>query len=200
MIEIWKDVVGYEGIYKVSNTGKIKSLNYNKTGKEKILATTINKHGYEDVTLYNKKLKKTIPYRVHRLVAIAFIENDDPINKTQVNHKDECKTNNNVNNLEWCTPKYNMDYGTRKERAMKSNEKSGYEKMQKTRKEKGIGRHKVICVTNGKIFDSVREAADYYNINESNITKCCKGKRPSCGKENGKKLEWKYLDNTEVND
>lgn len=108
MIEIWKDVVGYEGIYQVSNLGNVKSLiGYNGKkyiSREKLLSKTLSTAGYYKVELFNKKERKS--FRVHRLVAIAFIEN--PLNKEQVNHIDGNKLNNNVENLEWNTPKENV--------------------------------------------------------------------------------------------
>lgn len=115
MEEIWKDVKGYEGLYKVSNFGRVKSLKY---GRERILKT--GKGGYYlTVGLYFDNKLKTV--KVHRLVAMAFIENHD--NKPFVNHKDEDKYNNNVNNLEWVTHAENMNCGTAIERRSKSNSK-----------------------------------------------------------------------------
>ena len=112
MKEIWKDIKNYEGHYQVSNLSRVKSLNYNHTGKEKILKLNKDKDGYLQVTLCKNNIKKV--YKVHRLVAQAFIPN--PNNLPQINHKDENKTNNNVDNLEWCDRKYNQNYGTRTER------------------------------------------------------------------------------------
>ena len=92
----WKDIPGYEGLYQVSNLGEIKSLGNGKTRKEKILRLTKDKYGYLYITLSeNGKLKK---FKVHRLVAMAFIPN--PNNYTQINHKDENRSNNRVENLE----------------------------------------------------------------------------------------------------
>ena len=116
MEEVWKDVKGFEGLYKVSNKGNIKSLNYNKTKKEKKLCKVKYKSGYLYVNLWKQCKQKN--YAVHRLVAQAFIEN--PNNYHCVNHKDENKQNNVVSNLEWCTYKYNCNYGSRNSRAGKS--------------------------------------------------------------------------------
>ena len=116
MNEIWKDIDGYEGLYQVSNLGNVKSLNYRRTGKERILKPGNNGLGYLFVILCNNgKLKH---FKIHRLVAKAFLENPD--NKSDVNHKDEDKTNNNVDNLEWMTRLENNNYGTRNERSSKS--------------------------------------------------------------------------------
>ena len=105
---IWKDILGYEGLYKVSNTGKVYSVINNK-----VLTPNI-KHGYETVCLY--KENKPSYLLVHRLVAFAFIPNPDPIKYTIINHKDENGLNNNVENLEWCDYHYNNTYGTVLER------------------------------------------------------------------------------------
>ena len=110
--EYWKPVVGYEGLYMVSNWGRVKSI---KFGKERILKPVTNSSGYLLVGLYKNNIEKK--YSVHRLVAEAFIPN--PYNLPQVNHRDENKLNNNVDNLEWCTNEYNINYGTRTERYSK---------------------------------------------------------------------------------
>ena len=119
--EIWKDIQGYEGIYQVSSHGRVRSLdrivvrpngNGDYFAKGKIIYVVLTKHGYNEVHLH--KDNKTKIYKVHRLVAQAFIKN--PNNLPCVNHIDENKTNNNVNNLEWCTYKYNNNYGTKKNR------------------------------------------------------------------------------------
>lgn len=103
MQEEWRAVVGYEGRYEVSNTGKVKGLFYKKY---KILKANTDKDGYRNVFLYKNTKQKA--YKIHRLVAITFIKNTT--NKEQINHIDFNKSNNNVSNLEWCTPKENMKH------------------------------------------------------------------------------------------
>lgn len=119
MKEIWKDIQGYKGLYQVSNLGRIKSLNRvdgsNHRIYEKILKLKKRKN-YLGVDLHQNGELRT--YSVHRLVAQAFIPN--PENKPQVNHIDEDKENNQVDNLEWCTVLYNNTYGTRMERQILS--------------------------------------------------------------------------------
>ena len=115
--EIWKDVKDYEGYYQVSNLGRVKSLSRKKGSVDKgfyISKEIIRKQikdmaGYPRVELSKENNKKL--WAVHRLVAIAFIPN--PLNLPFVNHKDETRDNNNVNNLEWCTCEYNNNYGNR---------------------------------------------------------------------------------------
>ena len=126
--EIWKDVKGYEGLYQVSNMGRVKSLERTVTRKngrkqtirERILKPRTNQDGYLRVTLYNNgnKIKQ---FLVHRLVCEAFHEN--PENKPCVNHKDENKTNNIASNLEWCTASENSNHGTRTARSTKARSK-----------------------------------------------------------------------------
>lgn len=107
--EEWRDIVGYEGLYQVSNLGRIKSLGNDKTKKEKILKPQLYKNGYYRIWLYKNGNKKR--YLVHRLVALAFIPNSN--NLPCVNHKDEDKSNNSVENLEWCSVSYNINFGNR---------------------------------------------------------------------------------------
>lgn len=126
MIEEWRPIYGYEGLYEVSSYGRVRSLDryevnnlgYKRLLKGKILSPGIRKDGYFVVSLRNKM------FRVHRLVAQAFIPNPDEL--PQVNHKDEDKSNNNVDNLEWCDSKYNNNYGTARIRTKETLIKNGY--------------------------------------------------------------------------
>lgn len=117
--EIWKPVVGYEGLYEVSNLGRVRSVDrfVLQQGRQqiyrgRIMALTINNSGYKTVRLSSNNKKKGM--LVHRLVAESFLSN--PYNFPCVNHKDENKLNNNLQNLEWCSLSYNVNYGTSTER------------------------------------------------------------------------------------
>ena len=108
MAEVWKDVVGYEGLYQVSNLGRLKSAPRPRT-KGGLLKPQYDRKGY--LTFGLCKNGKSKMAKIHRLVAEAFIPN--PGKLPEVNHKDEQKDNNCVENLEWCTTQYNSNYGTR---------------------------------------------------------------------------------------
>lgn len=122
--EYWKPIKGYEGLYQVSNFGRVKSLqrivnngnNSVRIIKERILKNQMDKDGYYVVNLHKTNKSKT--FRVHRLVAEAFIPNPD--NLPEINHKDENKLNNHVDNLEYCDRVYNINYGTHNERMIKN--------------------------------------------------------------------------------
>ena len=130
MSEEWRPIEGYEGLYEVSSYGRVRSLDrYVKTcyeayklHKGKILSPAKDKNGYLKVHLCCNGKHNII--RVHRLVCKAFIPNPD--NLPEVNHKDEDKTNNSVDNLEWCDRSYNISYGTRTERQKKTNIQNGF--------------------------------------------------------------------------
>lgn len=169
MKEIWKDINGYESLYQVSNIGRIKSFPRRGTYKDEyILNPQITKKGYYRVRLCNKNSKA---YMVHRLVAQAFIPNTD--NLPFINHKDENKKNNNVDNLEWCTNIYNIHYGTSIERMKNSLKKS-------------VVQYSI----NGEIinyFSSAKDASKFVNGFSTSITACCKGRiKTTCG------YVWKY--------
>ena len=157
VMEIYKNIKGFEGLYQVSNKGNVKSLVNNKgVAREKVLKP-VNVKGYKRVILYKNKTSKR--FLVHRLVADAFLPN--PHNLPCVNHKDENGENNSVENLEWCTYKYNSNYGTSIERSRKKIMKKTY---QYTRE------YELICV-----YDSVKQASDATNIDHRYIASCCRG-------------------------
>ena len=177
-MEEWKDIAGYEGKYQVSNLGRVKSFYKNKYGKIRKLKT--DKYGYKRINLSKDGKGKT--YLVHRLVAEVFIPN--PNNYPEVNHIDEDKTNNCIDNLEWCDSKYNNNYGTKSEKARKQMKGKEYPKSKKVK-----------CITTGEIFESTRDIERKYNIPHSSISNCCKGKRKSAGRHpiTGEKLVWEYV-------
>ena len=111
--EVWRDVVGYEGLYMVSNKGRVRCLFRENDFQHCYISLTKAKGGYILCRLrgIDGKAKNL---KVHRLVAFAFIPLEE--GKPFINHKDENPSNNKVGNLEWCTHKYNMNYGTIKER------------------------------------------------------------------------------------
>lgn len=175
--EQWRPVKGFEG-YEVSSLGRVKSLKY---GKERILKSQKDVWGYLQVRLYrNGKVK---PFYVHRLVAEAFLQN--PYGFEQVNHIDEIKTNNCVENIEWCSAKYNVNYGTRNERVASA-------------------------LTNHHAFSKAVEASKYpdfrtielrfASINEANrngyslgnVSSCCRWCFNREGNNKYKGLYWRY--------
>lgn len=166
-MEEWRDIKGYEGLYQVSNYGRVKSLNYNHTGEERILkpARFAMKSGNSYYKVKLCKDGKTNNKRVHVLVAEAFIPNPD--NLPEVNHKDENGLNNRVDNLEWCTRKYNINYGTAIER-MK-------EKMINGKTSKPVYQYSI----DGKLikeWSSTMEIQRQTGYANGNIGKCCRGK------------------------
>ena len=180
MEEIWRDVKEYEGKYQVSNTGNVKSLNYNNTGKEGIMKPQDNGDGYLFVQLCKEGKVKNC--RINRLVAQAFLDN--PEGYTDVNHKDEDKTNNCVENLEWCDRSYNINYGTRNKKAGKRiSEKLKGRKLAEEHKKKLSKPVFSVNKESGLImwWQSIREAEKCTGINNSNIIACCKGKLKSAG-------------------
>ena len=163
-MEIWEDIEGYEGIYQVSSLGRIKRLY--KNGKERILKLRSDRDGYLNVGLCKEGRVKS--RGVHRLVAQAFIPNPD--NKSQVNHRDENKSNNKVENLEWVTGKENINYGTRTERSGKS---------QTNDKKRSQPIYGINIKTNERIeFPSTREA-QRNGFSSGHIVDCLKGRRKS---------------------
>ncbi len=176
--EEWRPVVGYEGLYEVSDQGRVRSLP--KKGNHNILyylKPALNKKGYLQVALI--KGNNFNSYPVHRLVALAFIPNDDPKHKTQVNHINEIKTDNRACNLNWMTPKENVNWGTGQYRAVQKRKLNGY-----------YNQKEVIQMTlDGefvKIWPSTSEAGRN-GFQQTSVSKCCRGVR---NKHKG--FKWKY--------
>lgn len=192
MEEIWKDVVHYEGLYEVSNLGRVRSTS---TKKIKPQHSNYNKKtgqgGYMVVNLW--KFNKGKNEYVHRLVAMAFIPN--PNNLPQVNHKDEVKTNNEASNLEWVTSKQNNNYGTHIVRATETRKNNGvYEALSKRMKENNPNKgqykgaqsssaRKVIC--DGMVFGCIKDCAEYYGINYGTFRRYLTGYMPKRFKQLG---------------
>ena len=170
--EIWKDIKGYDG-YQVSNLGRVWSVR-----SQSYLKGGINHRGYCSVQMRANNGKYKREY-IHRLVALTFIPN--PIGYPQVNHKDENKLNNTVENLEWCSPTYNNNYGTKIQRQTQNH---NYPK---------LGQHpaarKVQCIELDIIYDCAKSASLALGIDNSDIGKVCKGKLKTAGG-----YHWRYAD------
>lgn len=164
--EIWKDIEGYEGLYEVSNLGRVRNV---KSGR--ILKQYVHeRNGYLQVSLYKEGKQKKM--RTHRAVAMAFIENDNPLEKDQVNHIDCNKTNNCVDNLEWCSCQDNIRHA--------------YDNNLHTKKNKI---RRVKCIELNTIYSSASEASRKLEIDASSILDVCKGKFKTM-----KGLHFEYVD------
>lgn len=175
--EIWKDVTGFEGRYQVSNLGNVRSLNYWRRGHIKVLSPAREKQNYLYVTLYSDDHQQHHK-KIHRLVAEAFIPNPDGL--PEVNHKDENNQNNKVENLEWCTSKYNINYGTSHQRtieyALKYQAKP------------------VLCINTNKSYRSIHEASRETLVDRQKLSLCCRGYIPTAGG-----ARWCFISKEEYN-
>ena len=180
--EEWRPVVGYEGLYEVSNLGRVRSIGRKREITQtcktsvfypgKIIKSYTTKDGYARLCLCKDAKESQI--LVHRIVAAAFIPN--PENYPIVNHKDENKQNNAANNLEWCTGKYNANYGTINIRRGQGISKA-------------LSRRCLVIHPDGtqQEFPNTRIAAEKTGIPQSCISRACNGTRKTAGK-----LKWKY--------
>ena len=178
IIEQWKPVKGFEGLYEISNLGRVKSLKY---GKERIMKPGKNGNGYFQVALRRDGKEKRL--LVHRLVAEAFIPNPEGFN--QINHKDEVKINNCVENIEWASRSYNINFGSRNEKVSaalinhptlsKAVEASKYEDFSE------------ICLR----FASTMEAGRN-GYSSGHVSDCCRGCYCREGNNKYRGLYWRY--------
>lgn len=169
-VEIWTYIEGYEGLYQISNYGRVLSLNYRRTGKENILCNKCDKNGYQYIILSKNGITST--YKIHRLVGNAFLPKSD---LPEINHIDEDKSNNRVENLEWCSRQYNCIYGNGLKKRMKAVSKSVLQY--------NLDGNFV------KEWNSTRDIRRYLGFCNSDISKCCKGKLKTC-----KGYIWRYKD------
>lgn len=168
MIELWKDIKGWENYYQVSNMGRIKSLSRFNSQRERILKQN-HRRGYHSVLFSKSNIHYTVA--THRLVAIAFIPN--PFNKPQINHINGIRDDNQISNLEWCDQSYNI--------------KHAYEN--------GRGHIKqvlMLCLNDKPllIFNSQTEASKMTGIDSRRISDCCNGR-----KKQGGNYKWKHYPN-----
>ena len=191
--EEWRAISGYEGLYEVSNLGRVKSLPrgkqwpYRRTHNNIRSFKYINR--YPSVNLSKKGMAKF--HFVHRLVAMAFIPN--PNNYPFVNHEDESRNNNRVENLEWCTHKYNVNYGTARQRMLESKAKNP--NIRAIQKHVGELNSKAVRQLSPKgdfiaEYKSMTEACEATGVNISTIIRHCKGR---ASKGTTRKFKFEYV-------
>ena len=170
MGEEWREVYGFDILVEISNDGRIRTKYKRGKGYQKeyrLLHPLDNGNGYLRIVLPRNGQDKTV--YIHRLVAEYFLQN--PFGYSEINHKDENKSNNSVNNLEWCEHKYNANYGTAIERRAKKQ------------------RRRVRCINNNIIYGSLQEAAQAVGVGKTAISNCLNGRSKSCAG-----YEWSYYD------
>lgn len=184
---LMKDIPRFEEKYAITEDGQVWSYKHKKFLKPKLV------NGYYLVDIFDKNIKRhSIP--IHRLVAMTYIPN--PNNYPVVNHKDETRTNNHVSNLEWCTYKYNSNYGTIIDRTNKTKEKEN--SMKNCWAASVRSRSKPVrCIELNQVFKSASEASRILGINHTHISSCCLGCRNTCG---GYHWEFAEVDNGVEND
>ena len=160
MTEVWRDIEGYEGLYQVSNLGNVRSLNWGNQGYTRNMYLKKHPSGYRQVELVKNGIKKMIT--VHRLVAMAFVPNPDGL--PMINHRDEDKTNNRVENLEWCDNTYNVLYSLKR-----------HASNTKYRDRKIVQKDRLGNVL--RVWENVATVKRVLGYNAWSITQCCNGKR-----------------------
>ena len=183
MEEEWRTIEEFKGLYEVSNYGRVRSLDrYAKIGgggyrlaKGKIMKIGKYPNGYSMINFRNGDVR--VSRLVHRLVAQAFIPNPDEL--PEVNHKDENINNNMVDNLEWCTSKYNANYGSRNQRCYEGNRKY-FKPVYQIDKDCGM----II-----RWWDSIADASRKLGLDETLIGRVCKRKGQTAGG-----FYWRYAD------
>lgn len=195
MTELWKDIQGYEGLYQVSNLGRVRSADHtttferggvkmSATRKGRVLTPIIRRHGYLGVILYGKGGHSTRNFKcfsIHRLVAEAFVDN--PEGYGEVNHLDERKTNNRADNLEWCDRKHNVNYGTTQARRSEKLVNS-------TNRSKRVIQRTLTGET-VTIWPSMAEIQRQTGYSAGNVCNCCQRKN---GKTSAYGYSWSYAD------
>lgn len=161
-----KPIFGYEGLYEVTNTGQVYSVRSNR-----YLSQKKRSDGYMEVNLWRDNTSRS--FLVHRLVAEAFIPMVSGLE--QINHKDEIRSNNNANNLEWCNAKYNSNYGNNRKRGIY------------TRRLRHSNCKKVKCVETGIVYESIQTATSKTGVHNTNISRVLKGERNTAGG-----FHWEY--------
>lgn len=165
MTEIWKTVKGYEGLYEVSNLGNVRSLDYHNWGVVRNLTPVMDCYSYMRVCLCkNNKQRNGL---VHRMVAQAFLEN--PLELPQINHINENKSDNRVENLEWCDCLHNNNHGTRNERISKSKRNTKCKKVIQMDLQGNFIREWV----------SLNEIMRVLGFNAAFVARCCHGVKPT---------------------
>jgi len=180
MLEVWKDIPNYEGLYQVSNMGNVKSLYFNK---EKVLKKLENNRGYLYCNLTKNGIKRK--FYIHRLVGITFVNNLE--NKPFINHIDCNPKNNHVENLEWCTPQENTDYMKKLGRNKRTN-------IWNERRNKSNEKYKKPVIRFNKYNGEIKKY-DFMNqvvedgFKPGDVCKCCKNKRKTAGG-----YMWRYVE------
>lgn len=179
--EQWRPIKGYEGLYAVSNLGRVKSLSYKCTGVEKIMKPMKNGGGYLQVGLYKDGKRKILS--VHRLVATAFIPN--PLELPEINHRNEDKTNNVVSNIEWCDRRYNLNFGTYNERMAAS--MTNHPALSKPVEASRFSDFREICLRFASTMEAGRKG-----YRQGNVSACCRRCFHREGNNKYKNLYWRF--------